>query len=58
VWTYLDLEVCVQKELELEALFALIAHSDDRLQALFAQSNAVDETKVERPCLAGIFTQS
>jgi hypothetical protein len=55
---HLDLPVAVQQELELEALLALIADRHDRLQAAFAQGDAVDETKVQRPCAAGFLTQS
>lgn len=49
---YLDLEVGVQQELEVEALLSLIADGDDCLQRVFAQCDAVHQTKIQRPCLA------
>jgi hypothetical protein len=56
--TYLDLPVAVQQELELEALLALIADGHDGLQAPLAQRDAVDETKVQRPCFARLLAES
>lgn len=47
----------MQEELELEALTALVAHSNDGLQALLAQGDAVDKTEVQRPCLARILAE-
>lgn len=55
---YLDLEVGVQQELELEALLALISHGDDSLELVLAQGNTVYETKVERPCLASFVAET
>jgi hypothetical protein len=55
--SYLDSEVGVQEELEVEALLALVAHGDDRLQALLAQGDAVDESEVDRPGLARVLAQ-
>lgn len=49
---YLDPEVGVEQELELEALISLVAYSDDGLESVLAQCDAVHETKVQRPCLA------
>jgi hypothetical protein len=42
----------VQQELKLEALLSFVAHSQNCLQALLAQCDAVHQTKVQRPCLA------
>lgn len=56
--TYLDLEVGVEQELELEALLALISHGDDRLEPVLAQGDAVDEAKVEGPCLASFLAEA
>jgi hypothetical protein len=55
--TYLDLEVGVEQELELEALLALVADCDDRLQAVLAQCDAVHEPKVQWPCLSRLLAE-
>lgn len=56
--THLDLEVGVQQELEVEALLSLVANCDDGLQAVLAQCDAVNETKVQRPRLAVLVTEA
>lgn len=47
----------MQQELELEALLALIAHADNRLQAIFRQRDTVLQTEVQRPRLARLLAQ-
>jgi hypothetical protein len=51
-YAYLDPEVSVQQELEFKALVSLIAYSNHCLQSILAQSDAVHQTEVQRPCLA------
>ena len=54
---YLDFQIRMQQELKLEALFALVAHVYDRLQAVLRQCHAVDEAEIERPCCARLLRQ-
>ena len=55
---YLDSEVGVQQELELEALLSLVADGDDCLQCVLAQCDAVHQTEVQWPCLAVLLTDA
>lgn len=55
---HLDPEVGVQQELELKALVSLVAYSDDCLEGVLAQCDAVDQTEVQRPCLAVLLTDA
>lgn len=57
VESHLYLEVCMQQELELEALLTLVAHVDDSLQAILGQCDAVDQRKLQRPCLPRIIAE-
>lgn len=53
VKSYLDLEIRVQQRLELEWSITLVRNHQRRLQALAVKCNAVQETKLVWPHLAG-----
>lgn len=55
---YIDLQICVQEELELEALVSLVAHIHHCLQAVFRQRHAVLQAEVKRPCLARLLRKT
>ena len=56
-YTYINTEICVQQNLEVKCLLALVAHLHDRLESFAAQRNAVDETEVVWPFLAEILRE-